>query len=170
MGTSAGIGIGTQQQDYKSFTEYTRDFGDTDLQVEKYICSDDPRMNYTFIKPENIEKQKPKLPQVIASELFDYSVVRKKGEEATEDWVGTLDEIIPISYSQIKKPEQGEEWYRAKYPELPDDFYGIIARYTWGAPFTKKEIKNTSKKVKKKGKSPPQGFSMVKGKYELSFD
>ena len=153
------------------YQEYAKDFGDTDLQVEKYICADDPRMNYTFIKPENIEKQKPKLPEVCPRDLFDYGIVRQKGEPETEDSVGTLDEVVPLSYAQIKKPEQGEEWYRAKYPDLPEDFYGIIARYTWGAPFTKKEIKNTCKKIKKKGKKElPQGYSVLKGKFELSFD
>tara|TARA_S200002703_G_scaffold113403_2_gene98908 strand:- start:201 stop:707 length:507 start_codon:yes stop_codon:yes gene_type:complete len=153
------------------YQEYAKDTGDTDLQVEKYICADDPRMNYTFIKPENIETQKPKLPEVIARDLFDYGVVIKKGEEEDKDNVGTLDTIVPISYAQIKNPQQGEEWYRAKYPDLPEEFYGIIARYTWGAPFTKKEIKNTTKKIKKKNKKEvPQGFSMVKGKFELDFD
>ena len=153
------------------YQEYAKDFGDTDLQVEKYICADDPRMNYIFIKPENIEKQKPKPPEVIARELFDYGVVIKKGEEESIDSVGTLDTVVPISYSQIKKPEQGEEWYRAKYPTLPEEFYGIIARYTWGAPFTKKEVRNTTKKIKKKNKTEiPQGFSMVKGKFELDFN
>ena len=146
-----------------------KDDGDTDLQVEKYICADDERLNYTFIKPENIEKQKPKLPVLIERDLFDYSVVVKKGEPETEDSVGTLDSIAPISFAQIKSPEQGEEWYRAKHPELPEDFYGIIARYTWGQPFTKKEVKNETKKIKK-GKDPKQGFSMVKGKFELDFD
>jgi len=163
--------IGYEPDETKFFTEYAKDFGDTDLQVEKYIVADDPRMNYTFIKPENIATQKPKLPEVIASELFDYGVVIKKGEEETDDNVGTLDTVVPISYSQIKNPLQGEEWYRGKYPDLPDDFYGIIARYTWGAPFTKKEVKNTAKKLKKKKKKDvPQGFSMVKGKFELDFD
>tara|TARA_E500000305_G_C3947394_1_gene200479 strand:+ start:119 stop:628 length:510 start_codon:yes stop_codon:yes gene_type:complete len=153
------------------YGEYAKDAGYTDLQVEKYVCSDDPRMNYIFVKPENIETQKPKPPEVIARELFDYGVVVKKGEKEDIDSVGTLDTVVPISYAQIKNPEQGEEWYRAKYPELPEDFYGIIARYTWGAPFTKKEVKNTVKKIKKKNKKEvPQGFSMIKGKFELSFD
>lgn len=152
------------------YGEYAKDFGDTDLQVEKYIVADDPRMNYIFIKPENIETQKPKPPEVIARDLFDYGVVIKKGEGESIDSVGTLDTVVPISYAQINKPEQGEEWYRAKYPDLPEEFYGIIARYTWGAPFTKKEIKNTTKKIKKKKKEIPQGFSMVKGYFELDFD
>ena len=163
--------FGYEPDDSKFYGEYAKDFGDTDLQVEKYVVADDPRMNYTFIKPENIETQKPKLPEVIARDLFDYGVVIKKGEEETDDNVGTLDTIVPISYAQINNPEQGEEWYRAKYPDLPDDFYGIIARYTWGAPFTKKEVKNTVKKIKKKNKKEvPQGFSMVKGEFEINFN
>ena len=163
--------IGYEPDDKLFYSEYAKDFGDTDLQVEKYIVADDPRMNYTFIKPENIEKQKPKLPEVIARDLFDYGVVIKKGEEETIDSVGTLDTVVPISYAQIKNPLQGEEWYRAKYPNLPEDFYGIIARYTWGVPFTKKEVKNTAKKIKKKDKKEvPQGFSMVKGSFQLDFD
>lgn len=153
------------------YGEYAKDFGDTDLQVEKYVVADDPRMNYTFVKPENIEIQKPKLPHVIERDLFDYGVVIKKGEPETEDSVGTLDTVVPASYAQIKKPEQGEEWYRAKYPNLPEDFYGIIARYTWGVPFTKKEVRNTTKKIKKKNKKEvPQGFSMVKGEFEINFN
>jgi len=147
------------------------DGGDTDLIVEKYIQADDPRMNYTFIKPENIEKQKPKLPQFTERCLFDYGVVIKKGVPETEESVGTLDEVVPLSYAQIKDAKCGEEWYREKYPNLPEEFYGIIARYTWGVPFTKKEIKQTTKKMTKKPqKDAPQGFSMVKGKFEVEFD
>jgi len=141
------------------------------VKVEKWICCDDERLNYTFIKPEQIENHMPVIPQILASEKFDYSVVIKKGDPETADSVGTLDEVVPLSYAQIKDANCGEEWYRAKYPELPEEFYGIIARYTWGQPFTKKEIKQTAKKMKKKPKkTTPQGFSMVKGTFELDFD
>ena len=56
--------------------------------------------------------------------------------------------------------------------ESYEEFYGIIARYTWGVPFTKKEVKNTTKKIQRKGKGKevPQGFSMVKGKFMVEFD
>ena len=148
--------------------DYAKDYGCTNLQVEKYIKSNDPRMDYVFIKPENIEKQIPKLPEVIERDLFDYGIVIRKGEPETDLSVGTLDEVVPCSYTQIKKPDEGEEWYRSKYPNLPEDFYGIIARYTWGVPFTKKEVRNTVKKIKK-GKDAPMGFSMVKGSFELDF-
>ena len=79
--------------------------------------------------------------------MIDYGIVVKKGEPETDDNVGTLDETRPLSYIGCISPEQGEMWYRTKYPDLPDDFYGIIARYTWGNPQTKKSIKNEVKKV-----------------------
>jgi hypothetical protein len=136
-----------------------------------YICCNDPRLNYVFTTKQ-LADDDPSLPVVIERDRFDYGVVIKKGEEETEDNVGTLDEVVPLSYAQIKKPEQGEEWYRNKYPNLPEDFYGIIARYTWGHKFTKKEIKNEKKKYeRKKGKKePPVGLSILKGKHTISFD
>ena len=141
------------------------------VKVEKWVCCNDERLNYTFIKPEEIEKRMPVLPQIISASDLDYNVCIKKGEPETEDSVGTLDQVVPLSYAQIRDTKCGEEWYRVKYPELPEEFYGIIARYTWGQPFTKKEIKQTTKKMKKKPhKDAPQGFSMVKGKFEVSFD
>ena len=138
-----------------------------------YISCNDPRLNYVFTLKENADED-PSLPVIIERDRFDYSVVLKKGEEETEDYVGTLDTIVPISYAQIKKPQQGEEWYRAKFPDLPEDFYGIIARYTWGHKFTKKEIKNETKKYDRKNKDgkkePPQGLSILKGKHTIKFD
>ena len=95
----------------------------------------------------------------------------KKGEPETENSVGTLDETKPLSYTCIKTPEQGELWYRQKYPDLPEDFYGIIARYTWGQPQTKKSIRNEVKKIKKNPKKPiPQGLTVLKGKFSVTFD
>ena len=123
-----------------------------------YIACDDERMNYTFCKLDDVKKNS-RLPEVIGRELFDYGVVVKKGEPETEDSVGTLDQVLPISYASIKDPHEGEEWYRHKFPNLPEDFYGIIARYTWGEKFTKKSLKNEVKKAKKKPKKPlPQGL------------
>lgn len=141
------------------------------VKVSKYIFTTDERINYTFVKPEEIENHAPRLPEMICRELFDYGVVIKKGEPETEDSVGTLDTAVPLSYATINNTHDGEDWYREKYPDLPDEFYGIIARYTWGVPFTKKEIKNTTKKInRKKTDKVPQGFSMVKGKFEVQFD
>lgn len=143
---------------------------DDKLVPRTYICATDNRLNYTFCKKEDIITNN-NLPEVIDRSMIDYGVVVKKGEPETDDSVGTLDEVKPLSYTCIKTAEQGELWYRQKYPDLPEDFYGIIARYTWGNPQTKKSIKNEVKKVKKNPKKPiPQGLSVMKGKFSVSFD
>jgi len=135
-----------------------------------YICATDNRLNYTFCKKEDIDINN-NLPEVIDRSMIDYSVVVKKGEPETEDSIGTLDETKPLSYIACKSQEQGELWYRQKYPNLPEDFYGIISRYTWGNPQTKKSIKNEVKKVKKNPKKPiPQGLSVLRGKFSVRFD
>lgn len=138
-----------------------------------YICCNDERLNYVFTRKIDADED-PSLPMIIERDLFDYGVVIKKGEEPTEESYGTLDEVVPLSYAQIKHPEQGEEWYKAKYPNLPDEFAGILARYTWGQKFTRKQIKNQTKKYeqkdKKKGKEPPLGLSILKGKHTIIFD
>jgi hypothetical protein len=135
-----------------------------------YIACNDDRLNYTFCKKEDVDKV-PTLPELIGRELFDYGVVVKKGDPETEDSVGTLDKVAPISYAMIKTPEEGEEWYRYKFPNLPEEFYGIMARYTWGEKFTKKSLKNEIKKAKRKPKKPlPQGLTMMRGSFSVSFD
>jgi hypothetical protein len=137
-----------------------------------YVMSNDPRLNYTFMKQDKVDKDPTELT-IIPREKFDYGVVVKKGKEETEEDVGTLDETLPISYTAIKNPQHGEEWYRKKYPNLPEDFYGVIARYTWGQPQTKKSVKNEKKKYekkKKKGQEPPQGLSVLQGKFLVKFD
>tara|TARA_R110000751_G_scaffold102870_3_gene198092 strand:- start:1475 stop:1966 length:492 start_codon:yes stop_codon:yes gene_type:complete len=135
-----------------------------------YISATDSRLNYTFCKEEDI-KEKNNLPEVIGRELIDYGVVIKEGEEEDENNSGSLDTIAPLSYATINDAESGELWYRESMPNLPEDFYGIIARYTWGQPQTKKSIKNEVKKIKKNPKKPiPQGLTIMKGKFSVSFD
>jgi hypothetical protein len=153
----------------------TKDLNKPDPKKSKniYICSNDPKMNYTFKAKENADED-PSSLVITPREKFDYGVVIKKGEKETEDWTGTLDTTAPISYATIKDPKLGEEWYRKKFPNLPEEFYGVIARYTWGQPQTKKSIKNEKKKYEKKdkpkGKEPPQGLQVLKGKFIVDFN
>ena len=127
-----------------------------------YISASDSRLNYTFCREEDI-KEKNNLPEVIGRELIDYGVVIKEGKKEDENNSGSLD--------TINDAESGELWYRESMPNLPEDFYGIIARYTWGQPQTKKSIKNEVKKIKKNPKKPiPQGLTIMKGKFSVSFD
>ena len=66
--------------------------------------------------------------------------------------------------------EDTEEWYRQKHPNLPEEYYGIMARYSTGQLLTKKEAKNAIKKSKKKGKEPPVGLQMRTGNFSVNFD
>ena len=138
-----------------------------------YVACNDDRMNYTFCQKEDAIEN-PSLPEIIGRELFDYGIVIKKGDPSTEENVGTLDTIVPISYAGIKDSVEGEEFYRRKFPKLPEEFYGIIARYTWGEKFTKKSLKNEVKKYKRKGKGKgkpiPQGLTMLKGQFSVVFE
>jgi len=138
-----------------------------------YICCNDERFNFVFTRKEDADEN-PLLPTIVDRDAYDYGVIIRKGTDTTDNFTGSLDEVVPLSYAQINKPEQGEEWYKAKYPELPDEFFGILARYTWGEKFTKKEIKNETKKYqrknKKKGKEPPIGLQILKGSHTIVFD
>ena len=130
-----------------------------------YVVCNDDRLNYTFCKLDDVIEN-PSLPEIIGRELFDYGIVSKKGEEETEDSVGTLDTIVPISYAGIKTAEQGEDFYREKFPDLPEDFYGIISRYTWG---DKTEVESKVKEKTKKKKNI-KGLTTQRGKFSVVFD
>ena len=64
-----------------------------------------------------------------------------------------------------------EEFYRQKHPNLPDEYYGIMARYSTGQPITKKEVKQNLKKVKKNpNKQLPVGLSVAHKQITIDFD
>lgn len=130
-----------------------------------YIQSNDPRFNYGFHHEEDI-KQFNKTPEVINLAQYDYSYVRKEGDDKQ------LPELISTTeLASFQNLEDMEEFYRQKHPNLPDEYYGVMARYSTGNPITKKEVKNSVKKVKKNPKkSLPVGLSVAQGNYTLSFD
>ena len=130
-----------------------------------YIQSNDPRFNYGFHQEDDIEKFN-KNPEVINLAQYDYSFVRNEGDDKN------LPELIPTSeLASFQNLEDMEEFYRQKHPNLPDEYFGIMARYSTGNPITKKEVKNSIKKVKKNPKKElPVGFSVARGNYTVDFD
>ena len=130
-----------------------------------YIQSNDPRFNYGFRQEDDIEKFQ-KNPEVINLAQYDYSFVRSEGDDKN------LPELIPTSeLASFQNLEDMEEFYRQKHPDLPDEYFGIMARYSTGNPITKKEVKNSIKKVKKNPKKQlPVGLSVAHGEYMVSFD
>ena len=142
------------------------------VNIAKQIFATDDRLNYTFIKKEELEDEErgTRLPEWLDRDKIDYDVVVKKVEE-TEDYtvgMGKLDETLPASYCGIKTLEEGIEWYKHKYPEYPDDFIEILARYQWGEQ--PKELPKEVKKKKKKNKKALNKLKIRQGKFKLEFN
>ena len=113
--------------------------------------SNDDRFNYLITKDNDLlDKQEV----ILKLSEYDYGVVKSEGND-TE-----LDTITPLSLASLSSLEDAELWYRQKYPNLPDEYHGIMARYSFGELLTKKEIKNTFKKYKKKNKKLPVGLQI----------
>ena len=143
---------------------------DNRVEVEKYVISSDSRLNYCFIKKDQLEDNvdlRPALPNWLDKDLIDYDIVVKK-EDDDDNFtcgMGKLDTTLPASYCAIKNVEDGIAWYREKHPELPEEFYEVIAKYTWG-----QEDKPDVKKAKKKRKNRVDKLKVSKGKFEVQFD
>jgi len=130
-----------------------------------YIQSNDPRFNYGFHKEDDI-KEFNKTPEVINLSQYDYSFIREDDDDRK------LPELISTTeLASFQNLDDMEEFYRQKHPNLPDEYYGVMARYSTGNPITKKEVKNSVKKVKKDPKKKlPVGITMNCGDFTLSFD
>ena len=103
-----------------------------------YIQSNDPRFNYGFHREKDIEEFQ-KQPDIINLAQYDYSFVR---EDGTDNKMPEL--ISTTELASYQNLEDMEEFYRQKHPNLPDEYFGIMARYSTGNPITKKEIKEKS--------------------------
>ena len=128
------------------------------------IQSNDPAFNYTFLKGNDLTDFH-QLPEIIGLGQYDYSFKKDQGDD------GYLPKLTPASLLMSSTNlEDTEEWYRQKFPSLPEEYYGVMARYSTGQLLTKKEAKNAIKKSKKKGKEAPVGLQMRKGHFEVRFD
>lgn len=134
---------------------------DETIQVE----STDDRMNYLFVKKEDVENKIFKPKEYLDLERIDYDIVVKKGEPETEDSLGTMDETRPASFFKVKSVEEGVEYYLRKNPELPEDVAEIMSRYTFG---DKQDKKKEEPKTKKKNKKTDK-FEVKHGKFVVDF-
>ena len=128
------------------------------------IKSNDPRFNYGIHKEEDIEKFH-ELPEIIDMSQYDYSVRVDNGDDFH------LPSLVPVSQAQAgERLEDLASWFKQKYPRLPDEYHGILARYSTGQLMTKKQTKNELKKLAKKpNKKPPVGLEIRQGKFEVDF-
>jgi len=132
------------------------------------IASNDYRFNYQFTKnQEQVEtmQEAKECPMMIPMHKYDYSLKIDEGGDVK------LPTLCPLSLASCQNNlEDMEAFYAAKFPRLPSEYHGILARYSSGQHITKKEIKNTIKKSKKKNLELPVGFSIAKKEISLSFD
>tara|TARA_R110000764_G_scaffold118271_1_gene205787 strand:+ start:445 stop:882 length:438 start_codon:yes stop_codon:yes gene_type:complete len=138
-----------------------------ELQESKhiYIQSNDPRFNYGFHREKDIQDFQ-KQPDIINIAQYDYSFKRDDGTDSM-----LPDLISSTELASFQNLEDMEEFYRQKHPNLPDEYFGIMARYSTGNPITKKEVKNSLKKVKNNPKKQlPVGLSFARGDFTLEFD
>ncbi len=128
-----------------------------------YIQSNDPRFNYAFHNEKCLDT---KQPEVVNISQYDYSFVRKAGNDKSMPELISATELV--SFQNL---DDMEEFYRQKHPNLPDEYYGIMARYSTGQPITKKEVKNNLKKVKKNpNKQLPVGLSVAHKQITIDFN
>tara|TARA_R110002020_G_scaffold174039_2_gene365050 strand:+ start:1173 stop:1595 length:423 start_codon:yes stop_codon:yes gene_type:complete len=128
------------------------------------IQSNDPAFNYAFLKGSDLNEFH-ELPEIIGMGQYDYSFKRDDGDD------NKLPNLTPASLLMSSQNlEDTEEWFRQKHPNLPDEYHGIMARYSTGQLLTKKEAKNAIKKSKKKNKEPPVGLQMRTGNFSVKFD
>lgn len=120
----------------------------------------DPQLNYNILNSK--EEQ---IKEYIETDPLDYEIppelLNKNGGQK-------LEKGLPLSFLQIKTEEDGVEWYKKHYPQIPTDLLPVIARYHWGEPMTKKGLKNERKKVIKKAES--KGMTIKRGKVLVKFD
>jgi len=128
------------------------------------IQSNKEEFNYLFLKDDDIEKFN-ELPEIISRDKYDYCVNKNNGDDTK------LPELIPLSLISCKDNlDELEQFYREKFPRLPDEYHGILARYSSNQNFTKKEAKNALKKYNKNPKKDlPVGLQIAKGKFEVDF-
>ena len=129
------------------------------------IKSNDPRFNFGIHNEEDIDNFH-KLSDIIDLTKYDYCVKTDDGDETR------LPSLVPISQAQAgERLEDLALWFKEKYPRLPDEYHGILARYSTGQLMTKKQTKNELKKLAKKpNKTPPVGLEIRQGKFQVDFN
>ena len=128
------------------------------------IKSNDPRFNFGIHKEEDIQKFN-ELPDIITLDQYDYCIKRDNGDDTKLPGLVSISEAVASN-----NLESLSLLYSQKYPNLPDEYYGIMARYSTGQLMTKKQTKNELKKLNKKpARDIPVGLEIRQGKYLVEF-
>ena len=129
------------------------------------IAANDCRFNYQFIKNQDDIDNFDVSPMIVTMNQYDYSIKRDEGSDLM------MPSLCPLSLVSSKDNlDDVEAFYASKFPRLPAEYHGILARYSTGRNLTKKEIRNSLKKSKKKGCCLPVGLEIARGKIQVDFD
>ena len=140
----------------------------TDLSMATNVIiesREDPRINFTFMKKDDILNFHNN-PDILYTDCLNYDVKVKDGDDSM------LDSVVPLNYFDIDNVEDGKLWFQQKYPNLPEEYWEIMAKYQFDEPFTKKQLKNAVKKLSKKGKTKEniEGLKITRNKFSINFD
>ena len=129
------------------------------------VTSNDNRFDYHFVKNQEDIDNFDQTPIIVTMDRYDYSIKTDEGNDME------LPKLCPLSLASCQNNlEDMEAFYAAKFPRLPSEYHGILARYSSGNILTKKEIKNTIKRSQRKNKDLPVGFTIAKKDISLNFD
>lgn len=130
---------------------------------------EDPRLNLSFVNKEQAEKNMGKNPiDYIDFDKLDYGFYPDKTTENKTPH----DKFLPLSVLSIDNFDNAKEFYKEKYPNLPEEYWEIMAKYhlSGGQGYQKKQIKNEIKRMKKGKKSEIEGLKVVRNKVTIDFD
>ena len=129
------------------------------------VASNDSRFDYHFVKYQGDIDNFDQTPTIITMDRYDYSIKADEGNDME------LPKLFPLSLASCQNNlEDMEAFYAAKFPRLPSEYHGILARYSSGDILTKKDVKNTIKRANKKNRELPVGFTIAKKDIEINFD
>jgi len=129
------------------------------------IAANDPMFSYTFTKNQDQIENFQEAPEIYTMERYNYSIKQDEGSDTK------LPTLCPLSLAACAgNLADMEAFYAAKFPRLPNEYHGILARYSAGQTITKKEVKNSIKKAEKKGSDLPVGLTIARKEHVLKFD
>ena len=144
--------------------------------VISMLYTDDPKANFLcgtkgFDKDIAISESEVVKKEITDISKYDYIIGDSKPEDDTLI-APEEDKRKTISFMSVNSIEEGIEWYRTQYPQIPDDLYPIMARWNWGdlGTLTKKDIKNDTKRINKGKKPKSMCLEKKVGKFKIDFD
>ena len=101
---------------------------------------------------------------------FDFNLCNEDNK-AIADVGNKHDHIPPMSFFAIKDVEMGKEWYREKYPQMPDLVIDTASRYQWGElPKNRQQVRSEKRKNIKKKEKEQKALEIKRKRIELDFN